>query len=266
MQSSTIVSSHHTGRFQWRSRLRAAAIHLALSGAVAGVAGLLVFALWYPFPYREVSGGRELFMLVVAVDLVIGPLITFAVFNRAKPTAELKRDLAVVGVLQLAALCYGLWTVQLARPVHMVFEYDRFRVVHQVDIPAELLAKAPADIDVAPWGAPTVIALRQFQSPQESSDMTMQALAGVPLSARTELWRAYATERQEVLHAARPVSDLAKRFPQRAADIEAAVGRTGKSAAQLVFLPLVARQAVAWTVLLDATTADILGYLPLDPY
>src|SRR6476620_1241962 len=160
MQSSTLVSNHHTGRFQWRSRLRAAAIHLALSIMVAGLAGLLVFAVWYPYPYREVSGGRELFLLVVSVDIVIGPLVTLAVFNRAKPDAELKRDLAIVGLLQLAALCYGLWTVHLARPVHMVFEYNRFRVVHQVDIPTELNDKAPAGIDIAPWGGPTLIALR----------------------------------------------------------------------------------------------------------
>ena len=49
---------------------------------------LLVFAVWYPYPYREISGGRDLFLLVVAVDVVLGPLITFAVFNRAKPRAR----------------------------------------------------------------------------------------------------------------------------------------------------------------------------------
>ncbi|HEY1228559.1 MAG TPA: TfpX/TfpZ family type IV pilin accessory protein [Ramlibacter sp.] len=266
MPSSTIVVNHHTGRFQWRSRLRAAAIHLALSVAVAAIGGLLVFALWYPYPYRDISGGRELFRLVVAVDVIIGPLITFAVFNRSKPDAELRRDLAVVAMLQLAALCYGLWTVHLARPVHMVFEYDRFRVVHQVDIPVELHDKAPAGIDIAPWGGPTVIALRQFASPQENAEMTMQALGGIQLSARPELWRPYATERKEVLLAAHPIATLTKKFPQRAAEIEEAVRKTGKPASQVVYLPLVARKDTAWTVLLDASSAAILAYLPLDPY
>lgn len=233
---------------------------------MAGLAGLLVFALWYPFPYREISGGRDLFMLVVSVDVVIGPLITFAVFNRSKPDAELKRDLTIVGLLQLAALCYGLWTVHLARPVHMVFEYDRFRVVHQIDIPAELVSKAPAGIDVAPWGRPTLIALRQFATPREHVEMTIQALGGVQLSARPELWRPYVTEREEVLRAAKPVGVLVTKFPKRAAEIEAAVGKTGKPESQVVFLPLMARKDKAWTVLLDASTAAILDYLPLDPY
>ncbi|WP_309246762.1 hypothetical protein [Ramlibacter montanisoli] len=150
MQQPSVSLDHHTASFDWRARARAAGIHLALSAVVAVLAGLLVFALWYPYPYREISGGRELFLLVVAVDVVLGPLLTFAVFNRAKP--ELRRDLAVIVALQLAGLAYGLWTVQLARPVHMVFEYDRFRVVHRVDIPAELEPLAPAGLEVAPWG------------------------------------------------------------------------------------------------------------------
>ncbi|GAC1526746.1 MAG: fimb protein [Ramlibacter sp.] len=263
---STVVSNNHTGRFQWRSRLRATALHLVLSLVVAGFAGLLVFALWYPYPYREVSGGRELFLLVMTVDIIIGPLITFAVFNRAKPDRELKRDLTVVGLLQFAALCYGLWTVQLARPIHMVYEYDRFRVVHQADIPAGTLSKAPVNLAVLPWSGPTVIALRQFRNPQEKLDMTMQALEGLPLSARPELWQPYETERREVLLAAQPVAALTKRFPARAADIEHAVRTTGKPVAQVVYLPLLARKDAAWTVLLDATSADILGFIPLDPY
>jgi len=62
------------------------------------------------------------------VDVILGPLITLTVFNRSKPRSELVRDLTVVGLIQLAALGYGLWTVFVARPVHLVFEYDRFRV------------------------------------------------------------------------------------------------------------------------------------------
>ncbi len=75
-----------------KSRLSAAGIHLTLSLAVAALAAWLVFGLWYPYPYREISGGRHLFLIVMAVDVIMGPLRTLAVFNRNKPTAELRRD------------------------------------------------------------------------------------------------------------------------------------------------------------------------------
>lgn len=266
MQQPSVSFDHHTTSFDWRARLRAAIIHLGLSALVAMLAALLMFALWYPYPYREVSGGRDLFQLVVAVDIVLGPLLTFTVFNRAKPRTELRRDLSVIALLQLAGLAYGLWTVHLARPVHMVFEYDRFRVVHQVEIPLELTPAAPAGIEVAPWGAPTLLSLRPFRNPQEHADLTLAALQGLPLSARPDLWQTYEAGREQVLRAAKPVAQLKSRFPQRAAEIDAALRQAGREAAAAAYLPLVARKAEAWTVLLDAKTAEVIGYLPLDSF
>jgi hypothetical protein len=265
-QPSSVTIVHHKSRFDWRTRLQAAAIHLGISALVAVVAGLLVFALWYPFPYREVSGGRDLFRLVVSVDVALGPLITFAIYNLAKPRRELRRDLAVVALLQLAGLAYGLWTVHLARPVHLVFEVDRFRVVHQVEIPPDLLSKVPPGIELAPLGGPTPLALRPFASEQERTDYTLAALRGIPLSARPELWQPYPAARDRVLHAARPARELLSRFPQRAAEIEDTLRKSGHDAAHASYLPMVARKADAWTVLLDARTADIIGYLPLDSF
>jgi hypothetical protein len=265
-QPASVSIVHHKSGFAWRSRARAAAIHLGISAIVALIAGMLVFALWYPYPYREISGGRELFRLVVGVDVALGPLITFAVFDLAKPRRELRRDLAIVGLLQLAALCYGLWTVHLARPVHMVFELDRFRVVHQVEIPPDLLAKVPPGIEVAPVGGPTLLALRPFRSEDERMNLTLQALQGIPLSARPDLWQPYPAARDRVLHAARPATELLRRFPKSAASIEDTLRKAGREPAQAAYLPLVARKADAWTVLLDARTAEVIGYLPLDSF
>jgi len=265
MQQPSFSLGHHTA-FDWRARLRAAAIHLGLSVLVAAVTAMLVFAIWYPYPYREISGGRELFQLVVAVDIVLGPLLTFAVFNRAKPRGELRRDLAFIVALQLAGLAYGLWTVHLARPVHMVFEYDRFRVVHQTDIPRELESQVPAGIELAPAGGPTVLALRPFRSAQENQEFTMAALGGLQLSARPELWQPYELGRAQVLQAAKPVAQLKQRFPQRAAEIDAVLQQAGRDAASTAWLPLVARKAEAWTVLLDGKTAEVIGYVPLDSF
>lgn len=266
MQQPSVSYNHHTARFDWKTRLRAACIHLAISAAVATVAALLVFVLWYPYPYREISGGRELFLLVVAVDVALGPLITFAIFNRAKPRAELRRDLAVVAILQLAGLAYGLWTVHLARPVHLVFEIDRFRVVHQVDIPLELSDRVPPGMELAPLAGPTVLGMRPFRSEQEKMEMTMGALQGLQLAARPDLWQPYEASRADVLKAAHPIAQLKTRFPQRAADIDEVLRKAGRAQASAAYLPMIARKAEAWTVLLDARTAEVIGYLPLDSF
>lgn len=249
----------------WKERLRAAGIHLLISLVVAALAAWLVFALWYPWPYRELSGGRELFLLVVSVDVVMGPLITFAIFNRVKPWKVLRRDLAVVGLLQLAALAYGLWTVSVARPVHLVFEYKLFRVVHAIEVPEELVAQAAPGITALPWTGPTLLSVRPFKDAKENFDATMAAVGGVPLSARPDLWQPYEAARAELLKEGKPVAALRQRLAARAADIDAAVAATGKPAASLLYVPLAGRK-VFWTALIDASTAQVLGYLPLDSF
>jgi hypothetical protein len=197
---------------------------------------------------------------------VLGPLLTLAVFNVRKPRAELRRDIAVIALLQLAGLSYGLWTVQLARPVHLVFEIDRFRVVHRVDVPADLEAKIPAGIDVAPWGGPTPLSTRPFRSEAERMDMTMVALQGLQLGARPDLWEPYAAGKDRILAASKPMAQLKTRFPQQAQLVDDALRRAGRDAAGVRFLPMLGRKAEAWTVLLDGRTAEMLGYLPLDSF
>lgn len=249
----------------WKDRLRAASIHLGLSAAVAALAALLVFGLWYPFPYREVSGGRELFTLVVVVDVLLGPLITLSIFDRRKGWSVLRRDLAVVALVQLAALGYGLWTVYAARPVHLVFELDRFRIVHAIDIADELRGKAAPGVDVEPLWGPTLLSVRPFKDGQEKLDVTLAALNGVHIGARPDLWQTYAKARDQVLTEARPVAQLRQRFQPQQALIDQAVQASGRSVEQLRYVPLIARK-LFWTVLVDASTAEVVGYLPLDSF
>jgi hypothetical protein len=249
----------------WKERGKASGIHLAISVCVAAAAATLVFALWYPYPYRSISGGTELFFLLSGVDVAIGPLVTLAVFNRQKPQAELRRDLTIVGLIQLAALGYGLWTMAQARPVHLAFEIDRFRVVHRVDVPDELLARKPADVEAFPWFGPTLVAVRPFRSTNESADATMAALGGLQLGARPDLWEPYAAAKPRVLKAAKPVTELEARFRQRAAEIDSTLAALGRKPESTLYLPLVGRKAF-WTAFVDPATADVVGFMPLDPF
>lgn len=249
----------------WKDRLRASGIHLSISLVMAALAALLVFVVWYPYPYREISGGRELFLILVSVDVILGPLITLAIFNRVKLWAVLRRDLAVIGLIQLAALAYGLWTVFVVRPVHLVFEYDRFRVVHAIDVPPDLINRAPAELQMLPVAGPTLLGLRPMRDGEEKLNMTLAALQGLDLGARPELWRSYEQSRADVLKQGKSVAQLKQRLADKAAVIDTAVSRTGRRTDQLLYLPMVGRKTF-WTILLDSSSADVLGFMPLDPY
>jgi hypothetical protein len=249
----------------WTLRLKASGVHLLISLGVAALAATLVFAIWYPYPYRVISGGRELFLILVTVDVLLGPLITLSVFNLKKPSRTLKKDLAVVGLLQVAALVYGLWTMSLARPVHLVFEIDRFRVVHAVDVPLEELSQTDPRIQALPLMGPSLLAMRAFKNENEKMEATMTALQGISLGARPGMWLPYGEGISSVLQVAQPLRVLKAKFPDHQAQIEEAVAKTGRPVDGLMYVPMVGRDTF-WTVFIDPITAQVLAYLPLDPF
>lgn len=249
----------------WKDRLKASVIHCTLSMGVALLAALLVFGLWYPNPYREISGGRELFMLVVTVDVILGPLITLAIFDRRKSWVTLRRDLVIVVLLQFSALGYGLWSVAIARPVHMVFEIDRFRIVHAVEVPPEMLQHTPSGVTALPYTGPTLLGLRPFTNEGERMDATLAAVGGVTLSSRPDLWQTYDASRNDVMHVAKPVSQLKARFPDQVGAIDAALAGKGDAASAAHYVPLAGRKDF-WTVLVDGRNGDILGFVPVDSF
>ena len=254
--------------------VRAAAIHFLLSAAIASVAALLVFGVWFPAPLRELVGGAELFWLIVSVDVACGPLLTLVVFNPAKPRAELRRDLAWVALIQLLALGYGIHTLSYARPVALVHEVDRFRLVSFADLD---VAEAPMAPDWAqPWSfsAARTVGLRAVANSAEKIASIDASLQGIEPSQRPSWWQDYALSAAQVLQRAHPLNDLRTKHPTETALIDAAATKAVTDAephetsdpTALRWLPLVSRRATDWVVLLDPTTARVRGYVHLEGF
>lgn len=246
------------------ARLRASGLHALISVFLAAIVAIVVFGFWYPSPYRSISGGQELFWLLISVDVVIGPLLTLVVFNLQKPRRELARDLGVIGVLQLAALAYGTWTLFLARPVHLVFEVDRFRVVSAVDVDRSQLRAAPPELQRLPLTGPTVIAARQPRDDEMLQSLD-QSLQGSELAMRPGFWQAYDSSRASALAHAKPLPEFSKnRAPDMQRLLREAAASTGLDADNLKALPVVSRFA-SWTVLIDSQARPV-AFAAVDPF
>ena len=107
-------------------RLKAAFIHLGVSSMIIGLFLWLVFFRWYPQPYDRLLGVWDALIIVLLVDIVLGPLLTLVVFNIAKPFKELRRDLAVIIFIQLLALGWGVHITYSMRPVINLFAINQF--------------------------------------------------------------------------------------------------------------------------------------------
>lgn len=124
--------------FPLQAKFKAAGVHLLLSLLIfAGVAVWLVFGL-YPEFYFHMSGGIQGMMLMFGVDVVLGPLLTFLVFNPYKKLREIVSDCVIIGAVQFAALGYGLHTVYQEHPtLTVLYEYGTATALTHREVQAE---------------------------------------------------------------------------------------------------------------------------------
>ena len=239
--------------------------HLLLSLAVAALMAALVFGVWYPRPYGDLVGGQSLFLLIVAVDVVCGPLLTLVIYNPKKPRAELVRDIGFVVLIQLAALGYGLHSLMQARPVWLAFEKDLFRVVGQPDLMPGSLGQAPPALQVLSLTGPKPLGVRVAQGGDpDFLQSVQQSMAGNHPAFRPDRWVPYSEQSAQAAAASRPLAQLQARYADQSALIDAEVSRTGREAAALGYLPLATDIPLDWVVLIDRSNGEPLGYLPLD--
>ena len=240
-------------------------IHLICSLAVALLAAALVFGLWYPFPYQHLAGGRELFLLVVAVDVVCGPLLTLVLYNPAKPKAELWRDLGLVVALQLAALSCGLWTVWEARPLFLVQEIDRFKVIASPDLPGTTPAQFQTVQPPRWWQGPVTVAIRPPKDVREQILVMMESVqGGRDYAERPEFYLPYeGAAALKSLQRAKPLVVFLQKYPDQQEAARKLAIEKNANIAQWQYLPVVARRD--WVAILDKQ-GQIQGFLRGDGF
>jgi hypothetical protein len=243
------------------SRWQAAGTHLLICVAIAAAVISGMLGIWYPGPLFEAAGGSGLIMILLGVDVVLGPLITLVVFRAGKK--GLKFDLAFIAFVQLAALSYGVHTVYVARPAWLVFTVDRFDLVAAIDLEAADLAqvKDPRFSSPPAFGPEYVTAVMPAD-PAGRQKILDSGLAGKDLNLFPQLYAAYEQQAANALRKSRPASVLMKRDPAALQGYLAAAGRTQES---VRFLPLRARNGDA-AVLLDAQSGKPLKIILVDPW
>lgn len=246
-------------------RVRVCGIHLIISTVVALMASLIVFVFWYPPPYAMLAGGFALFSILIGIDVVLGPVLSALVTNPIKPSTELRRDLTWIVVVQLMAFVYGMYTIALARPVHLVFEVDRFRVITAADIDQARLDQAPDAYRRLSWTGPTLIAARKSVNQEEMLRSLELGMQGVDISMQPDRWVNYASHKEVVLEKARPINLLIQKYPHTADQIQSIATSQGVFLEGIRFLPLLSRKESGVALIL-ATDARVVGFLPVDGF
>jgi hypothetical protein len=247
------------------NRYRAFFLHLTVSCLLALGIGSLVFFVWYPWPLSQACGTFALFFIVLGVDVVLGPLLTLAVFNPLKK--ELKFDLAIIVVMQFVALVYGISTLSTGRPVFVVFNADRFDLVYASDMTAEKQAKAQQpEFRTTPLFGPEIIGTRRPADPKERLRILMSALSGGDdLPQMPEYFVPYSHVRDEVKPRIQSLDELARFNPKDLNEVNNLIDRYRAIDTGVGFLPLKGRIGDL-SVVVRRDNAEVLEIVDLKPW
>jgi hypothetical protein len=188
-------------------RIKAFLIHLTFSMIVAACALVLVFLVWYPAPLAEAFGVADIFLLVLGIDVIVGPLLTLLVYKVGKKT--LKFDLAAIFTLQLFMLGYGMHTVAIGRPVWLVFNNDQFYAVRAADISEPNREGASAEFHAIPLWGPQWAAVSLPKDKKQRQQIIQDTLkSGSSLFGSPNLYVPVSRKLSEIQARAQPISVL----------------------------------------------------------
>ncbi len=113
-------------------KIKATAIHFGISLLIFLALIALLLLYWFPGDFFAMAGGWQGIKIVAAVDLVLGPLLTFIVYKTGKKS--LTFDLSVIACLQLAALGWGIHVMHEKHPSVIAYANNGFVVVSYRDM------------------------------------------------------------------------------------------------------------------------------------
>jgi hypothetical protein len=224
---------------------------------------LLLRFLWFPGGYFAISGIGKLLLVLLGVNLAVGPVLSALVYKPGK--WGLKFDLVVLAGLEIAILGWALIEFDGRRPAIAVFAVDRFEVLQYAELddlqlpdsqratlhgvaPQLVFAALPTDAD----------ALSRLIDETLFSDLP-------DIDRRPDLWKPYPEGIGTLRAAAMPLAGLLLPNEEQATLIRRWVARRDGRIDDYVYLPIRARNGDG-TIILHADIAYPVAVLAIDPW
>src|SRR5690606_34313680 len=232
--------------------------HLFVSILIALFVIGLIFFLWYPSPLGGAVGVTHIFLMLLAIDVIVGPVLGLLVYKEGKKT--LKFDLSVIIIIQIAALCYGVFSIEQGRPAWLVFHADRFELVRKNDLILEKIDQASPQFQQVSLAGPQFTAVKSASSVQQhQNDIFTEVLGGISIAQQPERNIELTQNKSQLQKCALPHKKLEKYNPKT--KVENSLANYPEADA---WLPLKAN-AVDMVVLMNKEKAKVIKIVDLRP-
>ncbi|ENU95564.1 hypothetical protein F970_01743 [Acinetobacter sp. CIP 102082] len=240
-------------------RLKFFLSHLSLSFLIALLVIGLVFFIWYPSPLATAVGVTHIFLMLLVIDVILGPLLGLLVYKESKKT--LKFDLSVIILIQIAALCYGVYSIEQGRPAWLVYNVDRFELVRKNELVDTNIQHAQPQFQKPSWFKPQYVATEFAKDTQQRNDeMFAEVFSGISIAQKPERYVPLIKVKHQIQQRAQNL-ELLKQFNDQQS-VQKILAKYPQADA---FVPLKAT-AVDMTVLINKEKGEVVKIVDLRPW
>lgn len=233
--------------------------HLSISFLIALLVIGLVFFVWYPAPLAKAVGVTNIFLMMLAIDVIVGPILGWLVYQEGKKT--LKFDLSVIILIQIAALCYGGFSIEQGRPAWLVYNVDRFELVRKNELVDINIQQAQPQFQQPSWFKPQYVSTEFAKDTQQrNNEMFAEIFDGISVAQRPERYVELTQVKTQIQQRALSLKEL-EQYNSKT-EVEKTLAKYPNADA---WLPLKAN-AIDMVVLINKDTAEIIKIVDLRPW
>lgn len=233
--------------------------HLLVSFLIALLVIGLIFFIWYPTPLATAVGVTHIFLMMLAIDVIIGPILGLLIYKEDKKT--LKLDLSIIITIQTIALCYGIYGIEQGRPAWLAFNVDRFEMVRKNEIIQDHLGQAKQQFQSPSWLKPQFVAVKFASNSEErNQNMFEEVFAGISLAQRPERYVNFAQAKAQIKQRAKNLEELKDYNNEKSV-----MDTLAKYPKANAFLPLKTNE-IDMTILVNKNTGEVVKIVDLRPW
>ncbi|UUS57320.1 TfpX/TfpZ family type IV pilin accessory protein [Acinetobacter sp. YH16040_T] len=233
--------------------------HLSISFLITSLVMGLVFFIWYPTPLATAVGVTNIFLMLLVIDVILGPLLGLLVYKEGKKT--LKFDLSVIVLIQIAALGFGVYSIAQGRPVWIAYNVDRFELVRKNEMITDHIEQALPQFQDTPWFKPQWVGVEFAKDANtRSDDLFAEALGGISIAQKPERYIDFSKVKLQLKQ--RTISLTELNDYNDAQQVDRILSKYPQATA---FVPLKAN-SVDMTVLVNKETGEVVKIVDLRPW
>lgn len=168
-----------------KKRTKYSFVHFLLSLFLAAAIATLIQVQWYSPPLLKATGVLPAFLVIIAVQILLWPLLSLFVYKENKKS--LKFDLIIIVIVQIVFWVFSLYALAQGRPAWIAYTLERFELIKANEIVITDLDIVNSDFRSPTWIGPQFVGTTLSKNADvRSKHLLEEVLGGISIAQRPE--------------------------------------------------------------------------------